>query len=344
MFLSLNDFFSDESAVIQVDSSVIDVSEFKDEGDQSFLISHGSEILRIGAKAEYAKEQIVKAIDQQANDAKGQHIYEIQERFKNTPALKGGLMRYFHSLGFWNKNMEKMGLEKQQNYVYLETAFTWANAYRAALEMQEKLRGLYSPEEIQSKVAALPPTVLGKAYGGLAEVDRESLYLQAANGQVPSHQEVISKMKSPEAKLNKARELLEEAKERVMVTEEQFDLVKDQPDRVDGERNRERQNAAQNHRNAAAAVERYEKKIADLEAILAKKDTELDKFKFDDETRREQRIKSLTAGLTIGVPQTIADLQKYFTESEYYPEKLRHHLDDQVKMLADLCGDYLAAN
>lgn len=156
MFLTLENFFSEEpAALVHVDASQIDVSEFKDEEDQSFLITHGHELMRINAKAEQAKEQIFKAIDARADDAKGRLIYEIQERFHNTPELKGGLMRYFHSLGYWDDAMKKMGLTRPNECQMLTSAFVGANSYRAALEMQEKLKGALSPEEIQAKAGHL---------------------------------------------------------------------------------------------------------------------------------------------------------------------------------------------
>ena len=92
MLLS-TDLFQTELETINIDSSVIDVSEVKDEADQSFLITQGHEILRIDAKAGQAKEAITKKIDQAAADAKGKLIYEIQERMKGT----GKLFRYFQA-------------------------------------------------------------------------------------------------------------------------------------------------------------------------------------------------------------------------------------------------------
>jgi hypothetical protein len=346
MFLTLDNFFSDESSVIQVDSSVIDVSEFEDEGDKTFLVSTGTEILRINGKAEYAKAQICRAIDARAEDAKGRLIYEIQERYKNTPELKGGLFRYFHSLGFWATDMEKMGLLKPEGSTSLSTAFNWANAYRAALEMQQKLAGLYSPEELQAKVAALPAQAIGKAYTALSEADREALYLRAAEGDVPTQREITEIIKSPEAKLSKAEELLERAKARKAEAEARWEEVKADPEirsRVNGKLTEEYNKAGSELSRADRSVANLEEQVAQLQRELDAKSTELDKFKFDDDTRREQRIKSLMAGLTIGVPQTIADLQKYFVEAEYYPDRIRGHLNDQVKMLADMCGDYLAS-
>ena len=72
------------------------------------------------------------------------------------------------------------------------------------------------------------------------------------------------------------------------------------------------------------------------------KEAELAKFKFDGDTQRAERIKSLVDALTIGVPQTTADLSKFFAESEFYPDDVKAHMDEQIKMLADLCGDYLS--
>ena len=83
---------------------MIDVTEFQDEEDQSFLITHGHELLRIDAKAEQAKEQICKAIDARAEDAKGRLIYEIQERFKSNSKPKGGRkVLPFPGLGLQNQ-------------------------------------------------------------------------------------------------------------------------------------------------------------------------------------------------------------------------------------------------
>lgn len=341
MFLTLDNWFSEEpTALVQVDASHIDVSEFKDEEDQSFLITHGHELLRIDAKAEQAKEQICKAIDARADDAKGKLIYEIQERFHNTPELKGGLMRYFHSLGYWDKNMEKMGLSQPDEYQMLGTAFVWANSYRAALEMQEKLKGALSPEEIQARASSLSKNALARIYQSHSEEDRTSIYQDVAAGRVITDKEANEIAKDPSVKLSKAEELLQRARVRKQEAEERWEQVKADPDiKSDSPEYNE---ASCANRSSSRAIENYEQKILDLQAQVEAKESELNKFKFDEDLKRGERIKALTSALTVGVPQATADLNKYIRDAEYYPSEVRRHFDDQIKVLADMCGDYLS--
>jgi hypothetical protein len=337
MFLSLNDFFSDESAAIQVDSSVIDVSEFSDEGDQAFLITQGHELLRIDAKADFAKEQICKAIDQKAGDAKGKIIYDIQERFKNSSELKGGLMKYFHSLGYWEPAMEKQRLEKPVNYKPLSTAFIWANAYRGALDMSEKLGKTMSPEQIQERINSIPQNTLAAAYTGLSSKDREELY---KSDNVPTQSEIREKVKSPEAKLSKAEELLAAARVRKEEAEKRWEQVKKDPETKAN--SPEYCEASNELSSVSKSTENWEAKVTELQALVDAKEAELNKFKFDETLQRDTRIKVLTDALTVGVPQATADLNKYIRDAEYYPTDVRRHFDDQIKVLADMCGDYLS--
>lgn len=342
MFLTLDNWFSEEpTALVQVDASQIDVSEFKDEQDQSFLITHGHELMRIDAKAEQAKEQICKAIDAKANDAKGKLIYEIQERFKNTPELKGGLMRYFHSLGYWESStMSRMGLEKPGDCQSLQSAFLNANAYRAALEMERKLVNQLPADQIQDRARSLPASVLGRIYTSFSEKDRESYYERIAKGEGFTVSEVAADSREPEAKLSKAEELLARARIRKQEAEARWEEVKANPEV--SPQDREYKTASKMENSAGHAVTDWEAKVADLQAQVEAKEAELNKFKFDEDLKRQERIKALTSALTVGVPQATADLNKYIKDAEYYPSEVRRHFDDQIKVLADMCGDYLS--
>lgn len=346
MFLSLNDFFSDESAAIQVDSSVIDVSEFSDEGDQAFLITLGHELLRIDAKAGFAKEQILKTIDQKADDAKGKIIYDIQERFKEQKELKGGLLKYFYSLGYWLPLMkERYGLVKQENPTSLSTAYNWANSYRAALDMHEKLKGALTPEEIQSRAASLPKNALARIYQSHSTEDREHFYKEVMEGRTVTEKEAIEMCKSPEVKLSKAEELLAAARLRKKETEARWEEVKADPNipsSINGQQNPEYQIANTEQGHAIRMERNLEAKVIELQAQVDAKEAELTKFKFDETLQRDTRIKVLTDALTVGVPQATADLNKYIRDAEYYPTDVRRHFDDQIKVLADMCGDYLS--
>lgn len=341
MFLTLDGFFNDEPSIaISVDSSGIDVSDFQDEEDQSFLITHGHELMRIDAKAEHAKEQICKAIDARAEDAKGKLIYEIQERFNKTPELKGGLHRYFHSLGYWNRSMENMGLVKPEKSTSLTAAFQWANCYRAALEMQEKLKGTLTPEEIQSKASSLPASALAKIYTSCSEVDREKIYERVGNGEVISKEEALEIAKNPKIKLSRAEELLAAARVRKELAEQRWEQVKADPNL--NYQSDEYKDASVQNRVQADSVENWEAKVADLQKQVEATEAELMKFKHDTDYARQERIKVLTDALTVGVPQATADLNKYIRDAEYYPADVRRHMDDQIKVLADMCGDYLS--
>ena len=341
MFLTLENFFSEEpSALVQVDASQIDVSEFKDEEDQSFLLTHGHELLRIDAKAEQAKEQICKAIDARAGDAKGKLIYEIQERFHNTPELKGGLLRYFYSMGYWDPNMKKMDLAKPEKFTSLAAAFSWANAYRAALEMQLKFKDSLTPEEIQAKASTISTSVLGKLYTTCSEEHRGSIYNRIVQGESFTKTDAAEISKDPSTKLSKAEELLEAARERKRLAEERWEEVQADPDITWDDP--EYQNSRTHVRHTNSSVENFEQKILDLQAQVEAKESELNKFKFDEDLKRQERIKALTSALTVGVPQATADLNKYIKDAEYYPSEVRRHFDDQIKVLADMCGDYLS--
>lgn len=340
MFLTLDSFFNDEpTSIVPVDSSVIDVSEFENDEDQTFLMVHGSELIRIDAKAEHAKEQIIKAIDAKAEDAKGRHIYEIQERFKEGGA-KSGLLKFFHSLGYWSPHMNAMGLSKPENAKSLNTAFSWANSYRAALEMQEKLSGLLTPEEIQARVAALPKTALATIYTSHSEADREKIYEDVANGRTINNAEARELSKSPEVKLSKAEELLDRARARKIEAEEHWEEVKASPDITPDMP--EYTSASNATRDSEKAIANFEAKVAELQKQVEAKEAELMKFKHDSEFARQERIKLLTDALTIGVPQATADLNKYIADADHYPSEVRRHMDEQIKVLADMCGDYLA--
>lgn len=340
MFLTLSNFFDDESAAVQIDSSVLDVSEFKDEGDQAFLITAGHELLRIDAKAEYAKEQICKVIDQKAEDSKGKIIYDIQERFKNNSELKGGLLRYFHSLGYWQPDMEKMRLEKPDNCQQLRTAFMWANSYRAALEMEEKLANELPAEEIQARARSISSVALSRIYSSFSEDDRETYYKRILNGEQITKSEVMEAAKTPQAKLSKAEELLEAARQRKAEAEARWEQVKDDPEVTSS--SDEYQEANGTNYRADKSVQNYEQQVTELQALVDAKDAELTKFKFDEDLQRQTRIKVLTDALTVGVPQATADLNKYIKDAEFYPSDVRRHFDDQIKVLADMCGDYLS--
>ena len=154
-------------------------------------------------------------------------------------------------------------------------------------------------------------------------------------------------------KLTKAEELLERARRRKAQAEDDWEEVKADPEITSRAPEYKQAHAA--NINATKTVARLEQELADLksaihaerakadeQAQIAEKLTrELDKLKFDDESQRQERIRRLSASLTVSVPQVLADLGKFFTEQDHYPEEVKKHLLEQATYLANYVGDNL---
>ena len=135
--------------------------------------------------------------------------------------------------------------------------------------------------------------------------------------------------------------------------EEKWEAVKADPE-IDT-RTVEYEYANRNLQHAKASISSWEKKVAELQqeveaeklkAAEAEKreaatKAELQKLKFDDAKSRAERVKRLTSSLTVGVPQTLADIQKFFAEKDHYPEDVRKHVLEQATQLANYIGDQL---
>ena len=242
----------------------------------------------------------------------GREIVEIQDRIKGS----GSLCKYYESIGI-NK----------------DRAAKWAAKYRAYCAYVELFGENVEAFEQLSTQAAQRLWNLPTDY-------REAFLADIAMGEIPTNAQISEVANRPEVKLTKAEELLAAARARKEAADEKWELTKVDPniEKKSPEYNRAEANAA----NAANSVDMYEKQIERLTADLERKEAELAKFKFDGDTQRAERIKSLVDALTIGVPQTTADLSKFFAEAEYYPDDIKAHMDEQVKMLADMCGDYLS--
>lgn len=316
---------------LQIDASVIDVSEVEAQEDKDYLMTQGTEILSIDAKADFAIKKIVATIQGRASLEKGRVIAETQDYFHEKFNQGSGLRKWYASLG-----------------VSTTTATRWANAYKATQEFSHLFDGLVDPEKVLecSDLALHHIANLPTKY-------REKMMAEVAVGNAPSSTEVAHLSKKPEVKLSKAEELLAAAKARQAEAIENWEEVKADPEIQPG--TLEYQRAGDKAREKTKAVTNFEQQIADLQEQIeaeklktaeaaereAKTAAELQKFKFDDAKTRSERIKRLTSALTVGVPQTTADIQKFFAEKDHYPDEVREHLISQATTLANLIGDYL---
>jgi regulator of replication initiation timing len=278
------------------------LDDVEDQQDREFLYERGCEIVRIGDRAAEAIKEITNAIEARANLAKGCEIAKIQDRFRGR--RDGFLPGFYESLGF-----------------SMTTATRYANAWRASQELAE-LIGDDKP------VGAVSDLALAHIYQ-LPETTKLEVAVAVAEGSAPSVNDIKALAKDPEVRLEKAQELLQEAQSR----------LEDGGDK----------------KSATRAVANYEQQIAELQAQIeqerlataqeheerARLEVELQKLKFDDATARAERIKRISNNLTLSIPQTLADIQKFFAEKEEYPEKIREHLVQQATYLANYIGDVL---
>lgn len=355
MFLTTLDFFGETHTPVVVDNSGIDVSDFEQEEDKKFLVEKGTELLRIDVKAEDAKAKIAKAIDDRAEDAKGKVIYEIQEEFRSKPELKGGLFRYFHSLGYWSKDMLAMGLEKPTEVkATMSTIFGWANAYRGAKDMAEQLAGSFTEEEIQAKIGMQAPNALARIYTRFSTEDRKKIYETSAPLSV---KQVDEESQKPETKLNKAKEELVEAKAKAQEKDEDWEAMKADPNItcvVDGERTKEYSKAHSAKKNSEESVTKLEKKIKDLQEQIDARDKEeektaktLDKLQSEvdrlnaPEEEIKQRMLATSNALIATLPNVHSHLQRFYTDIQHYDQDTVMVLEEHIRLVQSLIDAHL---
>lgn len=316
---------------ITVDASVIDVSEVETQEDKDYLVHQGTEILTIEAKADFAIKKIVATIQGRASLEKGKVLVEVREYFRTQDARGAGLGKFYASVG-----------------LTMSKANQFANAYTVTQEFKELFDGLIEPE----KVLECADSTLDRIMT-LPTAYRQEVLAEVAVDNAPSYVELRELHKKPEVKLSKAQELLAAAKARKDEALERLEEVKSDPE-ISSTSNEYKQAQRQPY-NLDRDIKKHEQQIAELEELVeaeklktaqseereAKTKAELQKLKFDDAKSRNERIKRLTSSLTVGVPQALADLQKFFAEKDYYPEEVREHVLEQATHLANYIGDQL---
>ena len=273
--------------------------------------------------------------------AKGQTVHNIQRHF-GTIDEEGELATGTKRVGSLTKFYKSIGTSAG-------VAQNWAAAYRQTLKFQDLFDGLVPPE----KVLAFSDTALRELSRLPAAYQEEAMADVAAGGEPLTSTEIQALAKEPEVKLTKAEELLARARRRKAQAEEQWEEVKSDPN-INYKTSQYR-SAADANDQATKTVARLEQELADLKASIEEERAkaaeeadrserltrELDKLKFDDESQRQERIRRLSASLTVSVPQVLADLGKFFTEQDHYPEEVKKHLYEQATYLANYVGDNL---
>lgn len=337
---------AEQAELITVDDSVIDVSEAENEEDQDFLRHVGHSILSVNAQSDFIIQKVTEYVQDRASLTIGPLVQAVHQRFSEK---KGGLMRFWYSLGYWHTTMANMvdakgnALVKPDNCKNYQALANAENAYNSI----QSFRTLFANVEIVDphQVLKASDTTL-TAISKLPTSYQEEQLAKIAVGEVPSEREVKELAKKPEVKLSKAEELLALAKQKNEEAKEKYEGIKADPQFTA---------KTPEYKSAAQAVSSSDKSLAKLEAQVAMlrlevqdktaaaekaddariaAERELQALQSDDTATRKRRVATLSQSLTATIPDLLADLQKYFAEREYYEMSVRESVEDNCRALA----------
>ena len=287
-----------------------------------------AEIARIDERAEIAIQVVTQSIKTQAAVAKGKILLEIREN-------------YSHLEGF-SKNIEKFAARIG---VPASTIRNWMAA-ASAVTKHENVFGKEFLMEQPATSLAMINTLPEKIQDAVMEDSLD-------NGRVPTQKELKELSSQTSVKLMKAEEKLTEVKEKAEASAEDWEMVKSDPDiKPDSE---EYQYLHSAHQAAKKSLEVLNGQISQLKADLvgekakaesAKKaqeklNEEIESLKFDDTAAREQRIKRISATLTINIPQILSDLMKFTAEEDLYLDNYKDAIRQQMVQLHTYLGEHI---
>ncbi|QNJ31513.1 hypothetical protein SynPROS91_01135 [Synechococcus sp. PROS-9-1] len=335
MTLSTIVSLDDELKPVQVDNSAIDVSEVE-ESKQAAVLSAATEYLRIETVADRTIERVVREVRRQEWIAKGAEIRKIRAEIgPDTKCLK-----LWHSLNMWDPAMEANGLKR------VEGMSNYSNIMRMAVN-EAYLMGMQLDDEFALR---MPHQVIQLARTKLPEDLAEFVLCEAQDqDEPPTCKEIEELATQPTVKLSKAEEVLAKFAAKKEEASKEWEEVRGNASNPGYQRVRE------SLERAERLLKDQSTKVAELEAEIEKEklntaeeaeekarvEKELQKLKFDDAAARAERVKRVSSTLTLSVPQTLADVQKFFAERNDYPEEVQKHLLQQCTLLANYIGDQL---
>jgi hypothetical protein len=337
-----------ESQMVEVDDSVIDVSEVDTEEDKDFLKAVGHEVLRVNAQGDYIIQKVTEYVEGRKSLTLGPLVLEVRRRFEEKG--EDGLCRFWYSLGYWKSNWAKQfNLSKPSDSKDCKILDRAVNAYQSIQDFRVLFANV-SVVDPDSVLAAADSTL--NAVQLLSTEYKEKMLSEIAVGDVPTETAVRAISKEPEAKLSKAEELLKLAKGKQAEASQRWEEVKDDPTIRSG--TNDYKSANMNARNASQSVAKLEAEVAALKAEIAEKrasnersekakalaeaaqkeaEAQLEALKLDDTHARRRRVAALSQSLTATVPDLLSDLQKYFAEREHYELSVRESVEDNCRAL-----------
>lgn len=276
------------------------------------------ELQRITEKTEFALSVVTQAIRTQEAIAKGKILKQLRDEVPD---------------GEWMKFLNREDVRLKYNQ---------AQAFINAAQLVEDASPIYG-EEMLLDFGAHTLSAIHKLP---TETKLELLDKAEETGKPIGQAEVVEVSKKTETKLSKTAEKLAEAKakkaEKIAEGENprhEIESIKKLEARIlqlESELEREKeqkQELADSKGTAEDDLHTAQKKLEKAQAELANALEESQKLRFDEDTARSQRVSRTGNQLVLTLPQTLADVQKFIADREYFAEKTREAIENQINTL-----------
>lgn len=321
-----------ENYVAKVDESndiTHGVDTFEKLGDNlNCALAHAeAEIARIDERAEIAIQVVTQSIRTQAAVAKGRLLLDIRDKYAHIPGFTKSLEEFSKRIG-----------------APATTIRNWMAAASAVAKHENVFGTEFLMEQSASSLARM---------NGLPEKIQVAILEDSVDeGKLPTTKEMKEIANTTSVKIMSAEEKLQEALIKKKNAEEDWELAKNDPDcKPHSEEYVHMRSALQ---VANTSVDTYKQQVEQLKADLvgekakaesAKKaqeqlNKEIESLKFDDTAAKEQRIKRISATLTINIPQILSDVMKFVAEENEYQDSYKTAIREQMVQLHTFLGEH----
>ena len=287
-----------------------------------------AEIARIDERAEIAIQVVTQSIRTQAAVAKGQLLLDIRDKYSHIPNFTQSLEAFSKRIG---------------------APPTTLRNWMAAASAVKKHENVFGKEFLMEQSASSLTRL-----NGLPEKVQEAVLEDSVDdGKLPSTKELKEIANSTPVKLMAAQEKLEESLRKQESAAEDWELAKADPDCATN--SEEYIHMRSSLHVANTSVDTYKKQVEQLKSDLvgekAKAESarkaqeqlnkEIESLKFDDTAAKEQRIKRISATLTINIPQILSDLMKFVAEENEYQDTYKSAIREQMAQLHTFLGEHI---
>ena len=281
-----------------------------------------AELQRITERTEFALSVVTQAIRTQEAIAKGKVLKQLRDEIPD---------------GEWMKFLNREDVQLDHSM-----ALRFINASQLAEDAELCGFGLEGLEGFSPRtLAAIQSLPTEQRLEVLEDVDE--------NGTKYTENAVREISRKTETKISKTAEQLAAAKARKQQkldegqpeweTRQETASIKKFEDRIkqlESELEREKeqkQELADSKGTAEDDLHKAQKRLEQAQTDLANALEESQKLRFDEDTARSQRVSRTGNQLVLTLPQTLADVQKFIADREYFAEKTRDAIENQINTL-----------